>query len=305
MTVERNSQFSRSGDMDVKWQLTEVVNPDLQGPVQTITAKDILYLPHGNRFQTLNIYLPVAANTLKFIDTPITTLLPPSNKSQRPFWHVHIHGGAWRDPNLTASSIEPTVAYAFSQSSSSNPIIAIASINYTLSPFPTHPVQPYDPIKDNHSDPSCRAVHPQHIHDVLMGLQFLKSMGLNDDLYILLGHSAGACICSQAIFQQPEYWGSRSTPPPRPAAFLGFNGLYDLPALVNGLGASYEHLKDVYDDLVGHAFGMEKSKWSAPSPTYFEIAQLEEQRVEGRAPAAQTLTFTPTPTNTPVRSHLP
>ncbi|KAH6668761.1 hypothetical protein B0J14DRAFT_150003 [Halenospora varia] len=269
---------------DTKWQLTEVVSPNLPVPTQVIAAKNILYLPHGNRFQTLNIYLPKAVENQKLIGTPVTSLPSPDDKSLLPYWHIHVHGGAWRDPNLTASSIEPTVAYEFSPDNASFPIVAIASINYTLSPFPTHPIQPYDPVKDNHLDLSREALHPQHVRDVLAGFQFLESMGLKDDSYILSGHSAGACLCSQAIFQPAEYWATDSAPPPRPAAFLGLNGLYDLPALVDGLGASHQHLKDAYENLLGYAFGTDKSKWPAASSTRFELSQLDRQRVEGRAP---------------------
>ncbi|KAI7786150.1 hypothetical protein LA080_004534 [Diaporthe eres] len=107
--------------------------------------------------------------------------------------------------------------------------------------LPDLPTLPYDAARDNHADPSREAVHPQHARDVLRGLALLKALGLTDGSYILTGHSAGACLSFQAIYQAPRYWRLASPSdddennvdpeeePPTPAAHVAMNGLYDLP----------------------------------------------------------------------------
>jgi pimeloyl-ACP methyl ester carboxylesterase len=250
-----------------------------------VAANDIPYLPDGNRFQNLSIYLPKTPETSDLIGTPADSLPHYDSQSVLPRYHAHIHGGAWRDPQLTSKSIEPAVAHAFSATDASAPIIAIASINYTISQFPTHPTLPYDAIKDNHSDPAREATHTQHVSDVLYGLALLRSLGLTDQSYILSGHSAGAALAFQAALQPPRHYGLENLlDAPRPAALLGLNGLYDLPGLVNGLGASHEHLRDEYEMLLSNAFGADKGKWPAASPARFDPAEIAERVREGKAP---------------------
>lgn len=124
-------------------------------------------------------------------------------------------------------------------------------MNYTVSPFPTHPSLPYDAVKEDHSDLAREAVHPDHVRDVLRGLALLRSFGLTDQSYILSGHSCGACLSLQAVLQHPRRYGLEDVDEvPGPAALLGLNGLYDLPALVDGLGASHEHLRGEYETLL-------------------------------------------------------
>jgi kynurenine formamidase len=200
--------------------------------------------------QNLSVYLPKTSETSKLIGTPADSLPNRDSQSILPRCHVHIHGGAWRDPQLTSKSIEPPVGHAFADTDTSAPILAVASINYTVSQFPTDPVRPYDEIKDNHLDPASEAIHPQHVSDVLHGLALLRSMGLTDRSYILSGHSSGACIAFQETLQFPRLYGFENvSEAPCPAALLGLNGLHDLPALVNGLGASHEHLRDDYERI--------------------------------------------------------
>lgn len=278
----------------VVWQQTEVKSPHMAQPVPVVAAKDIPYVQNGHRFQTLNVYLPRSSETDSLVGQPVGSLpgLSSSSPATPPRWQVHIHGGAWRDPQLTAASIEATVAHAFN-GDQPGPIAGIASLNYTLSDFPTHPTLPYDAARDNHADPSREAVHPQHVRDVLRGLALLKSLGLTDGSYILTGHSAGACLSFQAIYQAPRYWRLASPPgdeisgvdpeePPTPAAHVAMNGLYDLPDLVDGLGGSHAQLRDVYADLLGRAFG--RADQAAASPARFEVAALRARMAEGRLP---------------------
>jgi kynurenine formamidase len=268
-----------------EWRLAEVASPHLDHPVPVVAAKDISYIPNGNRLQNLSIYLPKTPETSNLIGATANSLPHPDPQPLLPRYHVHIHGGAWRDPQLTSQSVEPAVAHAFSATDAPVPIGGVASINYTLSQHPTHPTFPYDAIKDNHSDSAREAVHPQHVSDVLHGLALLGSFGLTDQSYILSGHSAGACLAFQAILQPPMHYGLDDLPEaPCPAAILGLNGLYDLPELVTGLDASHEHLRAEYEMFLSSAFGADKSRWPAASPARFDPAEIAGRVREGKVP---------------------
>jgi kynurenine formamidase len=282
-----NSEASirRQDARRVEWQLAEVTSPHLDHPIPVVAAKGIPYILKANRLQNLSIYLPKTPETSDLIGVSATSLPGPGSQPLLPRYHVYIHGGAWRDPQLTSKSVEPTVAHAFSASDASAPISAIASINYTLSQYPTHLALPYEAIKDSHSDPAREAVHPQHVSDVLHGLALLYSFGLTDRSYILSGHSAGACLAFQATLQPPRHYGLDHLPDaPCPAAILGLNGLYDLPELTNGLDASHQHLRAEYEAFLSSAFGADKSWWAAASPARFDAAEIAGRVREGKAP---------------------
>ena len=113
----------------------------------------------------------------------------------------------------------------------------------------------------------------------------LRSFGLTDGSYVLSGHSAGACIAAQAVLQSPAHHGlPELAEAPRPAALLGLNGLYDLPALIHGLGASHQHLRGEYEMLLTQAFGVDQDQWPAASPASFDPAVISERVSAGRAP---------------------
>ena len=274
------------------WQLAEVVSPHLVDPVPVIAAKGVPYIHDANRLQNLSIYVPLTAETAGLAGAPVEGLPGAGSASLVPRYYVHIHGGAWRDPGLTAASVEPTVAHAFSAVGSSAPISAIASINYTVTqfdypapPMMARPPVPYDAIKDNHTDPAREAVHPQHVSDVLHGLALLSSLGLTDQSYILSGHSCGACLAFQAILQPPRQYGLGYLPDaPGPAAMLGLDGLYDLPALVDGLGAAHERLRGDYETMLSRAFGADQRTWPAASPAHFDPAGIAGRVRSGKAP---------------------
>jgi hypothetical protein len=69
-----------------------------------------------------------------------------------------------------------------------------------------------------------------------------------------------------------------------PAAVLGLNGLYDLPALVHGLGAAHDLLSSDYKIMLSNAFGPDEGRWSAASPAQFDTAQIAERVRNGEAP---------------------
>jgi hypothetical protein len=89
----------------------EVTSPHLAHPVSVVAAKDIPHSPNANRFQNLSVYLPKTSETSKLIGTPADSLPNRDSQSILPRYHVHIHGGAWRDTQLTSKSIEPAVAH--------------------------------------------------------------------------------------------------------------------------------------------------------------------------------------------------
>ena len=270
----------------VQWQIEDVTSPQIDHPVSVVVARDVPYYANSNRLQTLTLYLPCTDEMLALVGTAVNNLPTPSSPSFPPRYLVHLHGGAWRDPHLNSTSIEPMVAHAFDGGGTSAPISLVASINYTVSQFPTHPALPYDSIGDNHSDPARDAVHPQHVSDTLQAFALLRSFGLTDHSYVLSGHSAGACIAFQSILQSPQYYGlSTANDAPCPAAILGLNGLYDLPDLVYALGASHEHLRDEYERMLSNAFGREKNSWSPASPARFDPAKISERVREGKAPS--------------------
>lgn len=268
-----------------RWALAELTSPRLARPVPTIVARGIPYVRDGNRLQNLSLYLPATPETSALIGRPAASLPASGAPSRAPRSLVYIHGGAWRDPSLDAASIEPAVAHAFSGFDEASPITAVASLNYTLTQFPTHPGDPYDAAKDRPPDPAREAVHPGHVGDVYRALSLLRSFGLGDQSYILAGHSCGAGLAFQAALQPPSYYGlADNAEVPRPAAVLGLNGLYDLPALVHGLGASHELLSGDYRMMLSNAFGADEGTWSAASPARFDVAHLEAWVRNGHAP---------------------
>ena len=268
-----------------RWQLGEVKSPHLASSTSVVLVKDIPYVPNANRLQDFSIYLPKTTQTLKLVGSPLASLPTPEPQTKSSLWYVHIHGGAWRDPQLTSTSIESTAAHAFSTTDLSTSIAGVISINYTVSPYPTHPALPYDPSKGDHDDPTREAIHPDHVRDVLHAFQLLSSIGLTDGSYILSGHSCGACLACQATLQPPMHWGLESIPdPPRPAALLGLNGLYHLPALVHGLGPVHEHMSDEYKMFLGITFGTDESKWPVSSPAQFDPQQISARVKGGKTP---------------------
>lgn len=271
----------------VQWRLDEVRSPSLARPVPVVAAHQISYIANANRLQNVNIYLPGTPENSRLAGASIRSLPGAgTSTSQLPRYLVHVHGGAWRDPALTSASVEATVAHAFSsKSAAALSITAIASINYTVSPFPTHPTVPYDSLRDNHVDPGRDAVHPQHVSDVLHALALLRSFGMADRSYVLSGHSCGACLVLQAILESPQFHRlGYLSDAPCPAAVLGLNGLYDLPALVHDLDQPHQHLRAEYEGILINALGPAEETWSAASPALFGPEDISARVKAGYAP---------------------
>ena len=128
-----------------------------------------------------------------------------------------------RDPQQTFEDADPLFKSLMTQ----NPQFSCASVNYRLSPD----VQ-----------------HPDHQSDVIASLMFLKQQYGMDE-FIIIGHSAGACLA----FQTAEHV-------PTCRAIVGIGGIYDLRDLVQ------EHPN--YKDFVESAFGRDKGLWATASPIH-------------------------------------
>lgn len=184
----------------------------------------------------------------------------PKTNDLKQIWIVYIHGGAWQDPEIDASSFHNAQKLLL-KSQEVEHIAGFASINYRLSPYPSHPRDPSNP-----SDPARNAKHPDHINDVLSALLYLQENYHFEDRYILVGHSCGATLAIQVAMKR--YWGSQyestlalelNVVPP--IAVLGVEGLYDLRALVK-----YHSDESVYRAFVSNAFGPNEDTWMSVSP---------------------------------------
>jgi len=190
--------------------------------------------------------------------------MPQGRSAGSVFWIVFIHGGAWRDPTITARNFaEPAVSILLSDTAPELKIpagraLAIASLSYRLSP---HPSYPQDPETVPHS--SLRiAKHPDHLDDVCSGIAVLRrEYGLSDDNYVLVGHSCGATLAFQALKRHVE------TGFPAPRALAGLAGIYDIGRLLeNHKDGPYA---EVYASFIKGAFGEDEKVWAHASPCRF------------------------------------
>lgn len=209
---------------------------------------------------TLSVYLP----------------RPPVPNDPKHLFLIYIHGGAWRDPLIEASSFQQTQDHLLSLASpkTTDSISGIATINYRLSPYPSHPTSPSNP-----HDPARNARHPDHITDVLTAILHLQEKYSFGSRYLLIGHSCGATLALQVAMKR--YWGSQyestlalelNVEPP--IAIMGVEGIYDIPGLVEENAA-----QPIYRDLMVNAFGTDAKVWEDASPAR---GDLEDGWQEGR-----------------------
>jgi len=213
------------------------------------------YLLGGNSLQTLDVWIPLP-------EAPPAAHLPALPGT----WVVWLHGGAWRDPNISASAFEPAARHLLERKASH--IAGLASFNYRLSPYPGTPSD----------DAAHSARHPDHVADVLSGLAYLQ--GLGADKYILAGHSCGATLAFQAAMG-PERWGLGGPKIIAPVAVAGFNGLYDLEGFITTPDAGFENLRDVYEEFTRGAFGDDAEAWKSVSPATANPSWVTEWTANG------------------------
>ncbi|KAI8936356.1 hypothetical protein NX059_006768 [Plenodomus lindquistii] len=221
--------------------------------------------------------------TVPYSDPPsrLRTLdiwLPPPNEqptSSLP-WIIYIHGGAWRDPSQDSTTcVKPTIQHILSTHSKTiSQIGGIASLNYRLSPYPTHPTHPSDP-----NDEERNAKHPQHIRDVAQGIQYLqRKHGVTR--WIGIGHSCGATLLLQLVAGIGLEESSHSIIGPE--ALLLLEGIYNFPLFLrNHAAPAYpNHIAKIYETMLKGAFGEDTSVYQALSPVAGKFSK--EQWPEGR-----------------------
>lgn len=162
----------------------------------------------------------------------------------------YVHGGAWRDPEVDSKSFQATVDNLW-QSPLKSRIEGFASINYRLSPYPSHPRLPSSP-----DDPSRNVHDPSHVEDLAAALSYLNKKYNIDGRYLLIGHSAGATMAFQVRNATVT-----TEPLPQPLAVLGVSGIYEFNAFVE-----YHKQIPAYDELTVNAFP-ERQKWAEDSPS--------------------------------------
>ncbi|KAI4120643.1 MAG: hypothetical protein LQ338_006867 [Usnochroma carphineum] len=195
---------------------------------------------------------------LRTLDLHIPTT-PPHLPS---YTLIYIHGGAFRDPLLTSQSLLPSLPHLFPSQTPPTKnlhrhhqkIAAIASINYRLSPYPTHPTHPSTP-----DDESRNARWPDPVRDVRAAIHWLGSedgAGRNKfptfpTTYIIIGHSVGATIAF-ALALGLDGSGHGTSKPFR--AIVGVEGIYDFTALRDAHLAS----RGIYEEFITAALGAEE-----------------------------------------------
>nr|OQO31688.1 hypothetical protein B0A51_01036 [Rachicladosporium sp. CCFEE 5018] len=215
----------------------------------------------------------VPYSTISTLNTLALHLPTTPPKPAQGIWLICIHGGAWCDPLITSTCFDATLKHLLSSSPASH-ISGIASLNYRLSPYPSHPTEPSSP-----HDPARNAKHPDHITDVLTAILFLQDKYKFGDRYILIGHSCGATLAFQVA--KKRYWGKQfgstealelNVEPP--FAIIGVEGIYDLPTFVE----EYAH-EPFYRGFVEHAFGRDEVVWKEASVVDVD---WEDSWTEGR-----------------------
>ncbi|KAI8966160.1 alpha/beta-hydrolase [Daldinia sp. FL1419] len=171
------------------------------------------------------------------------------------YWIVYIHGGAWRDPRITHETFAPVISRFLENGRplSALPIASWASLDYRLSP---HPEFPQDPA----TTPANRfrgAKHPDHLDDVRSAIAFLQHRFGFGTRYVLVGHSAGACLAYQLLARMSSVEDVRIE---LPAAVFGIEGIYDM----TGLNVRFN---GDYAGFLEGAFG--------PQDTWDEVAPMK------------------------------
>lgn len=189
------------------------------------------------------------------------------------FTSSYIHGGAWRDPRITAGSFGPSATCLMANAGKLpvGKIVGLASVDYRLG---SHPDFPQDPaVVPTHRYRNAR--HPEHLCDVRAALRFLRAhYGIgagnsSNSKYVLVGHSCGATIAMQLLMGLTEDKKKESGQKydddivPIPAAVVGLEGIYNFRGLAH-------RFSPAYDSIFTDPFGEDKNAWDEVSPACFE-----------------------------------
>ncbi len=185
---------------------------------------------------------------LQSLDIHLLTSL--SSSSAPPISIIYIHGGAFRDPLITSRSLVPSLPALFSANRN---ITAIASLNYRLSPYPSHPTHPSEP-----TDESRNVVWPAQLHDVLLAIRWLVAEDgggkwgfriQGDSGVVLVGHSVGATLAFHAAAVGEVEVGVKV------AAVVCLSGIYNFSTLRD---AAHPEKMGFYEEFIVGALGAEK-----------------------------------------------
>lgn len=216
----------------------------------------------SSRLDTDNYETHGVYSTENYLQTYQVFITPPEITASVPltkYWVIFIHGGAWRDPTVGASSFVPACKQLLGSpiyTRTASQIEGYASLDYRLS---AHYEYPQDPSKVE-SYWMRNARHPEHLIDVTTAIGALQQKYKFGNRYILVGHSCGATMALQSVMRLEETESRRlSWTPPR--AILGVHGIYDIPLLLE----TFRDIPDYRDSVTG-AFGDEKRVWEHVSP---------------------------------------
>ncbi|KAE8394355.1 Alpha/Beta hydrolase protein [Aspergillus alliaceus] len=189
-------------------------------------------------------------------DLQTVTVTTLSETSHKGYWIILIHGGAWRDPDITslnfANPAESLLASSPTYAHTQRHIAAFASISYRLSPTPNNPQNPLSTNPREYRG----SKHPDHINDVQSALAFLQREYGFGEQYILVGHSCGGTLAFQSVMGRFSAGVSHG-----PVAVLSLSGIYDLKLLRD----TFKGIS-VYQDIGEGAFGADEAIWDAVSP---------------------------------------
>ncbi|KAF3064897.1 Kynurenine formamidase [Daldinia childiae] len=164
--------------------------------------------------------------------------LDVADKTHTKYWIVFIHGGAWRDPRVAHDTFAPVITRFLESSSTAGgstgsiPVAAFASLDYRLSPHPEFPQDPATTPPDRFRG----AKHPDHLDDVRAALAFLQNRFGFGSRYVLVGHSAGACLAYQLLAGLSSI---EDVEVEFPAAVFGVEGIYDMTGFNARFGGGY------------------------------------------------------------------
>ena len=148
---------------------------------------------------------------------------------------------------MDSLSFEPAVT-ALWDSPARDSIVGFASINYRLSPYPSHPRKPSLP-----DDLARNAHYPDHLQDVEKALLFLENQYQISGRYLLAGHSAGATLTF-------ELHDNSSSKLPVPVGVLGIAGIYNFESFIKAhseIPAYKEFMESAFPD---------RSSWEKAAP---------------------------------------
>ncbi|KAF1953413.1 alpha/beta-hydrolase [Byssothecium circinans] len=180
--------------------------------------------------------------------------------SSNAIWILYIHGGAWRDPSKSSAQIQPAAqALRNNPETETRNLAGILSINYRLSPYPTHATLPSAP-----TDAQRNVQHPSHVRDVAAAVAFLRrEYGVRR--WVGVGHSCGATMLLQFVsgigLDGRDHEGENAADRlDGLEALVLLEGIYDIPILLRNHEPPRcgEDIAGIYRAFINGAFGEDR-----------------------------------------------